>query len=76
MKKISKLLIIAILATTSAYAHNLWVKASNENILKAEFIYADHFPNPESMKKKKLHFFKKRSFIDTMQKKNFKMVHI
>ena len=77
MKKISKLLIIAILATTSAYAHNLWVKASNENILKAEFIYADHFPNPESIAKDRevlfepIKLFSEKEEITLFQKEEF-----
>ncbi len=76
MKKISKLLIITMMGT-SLCAHNLWVKASNEDILKAEMIYGDNFPNPEPIAKERevifepISIFAEKGEISLSQKEEF-----
>lgn len=56
MKKISTLVFVALIGS-SAFAHNLWVKASNSNVVKAEMIYGHDFPNPEPIAQERQSLF-------------------
>lgn len=62
MKNISKLLLVSILGT-SAFAHNLWVKGINKDVIHADIIYGHNFPNPEEIKKERVSIFKPISII-------------
>lgn len=57
MNKISTLVFVALIGS-SAFAHNLWVKASNDDIVKADMIYGHDFPNPEPIAKEREVLFK------------------
>ena len=56
MKKISSLVFVGLM-TSSVFGHNLWVKASNEDVVKAQMIYGHDFPNPEPIAQERLSLF-------------------
>ncbi|QKF91186.1 DUF4198 domain-containing protein [Arcobacter cloacae] len=70
MKNTSILLFTLILGS-SAFGHELWVKAKNENILKAEIIYGHNFPHSESIPKDREVLFEPLSVIN--EKGNIKV---
>lgn len=52
------LMILASLTIgTSAFSHDLWVKTSNEDVIKADLIYGHDFPTPEEIAQKRLSLF-------------------
>ncbi len=52
MKKISAL-ILGLFVGTSAFSHDLWVTATNEDVIKANMIYGHDFPKPEKIKEER-----------------------
>lgn len=56
MKKFHVLALVATLSS-SLFAHNLWVDASNSDVLKADMIYGHSFPAPESIAPERVKLF-------------------
>jgi uncharacterized GH25 family protein len=48
MKK-TIILVLSSIFASSLFAHNLWVQASNEEVVKANMIYGHNFPHPEKI---------------------------
>lgn len=67
MKKISLLVSLALMGS-SAFAHNLWVKATNDGMVKAEMIYGHDFPNPEPIAKERTVLFEPIEIIGEKSK--------
>ncbi len=77
MKKFLMVLTSLALGTT-AFSHDLWVKASNEDVLKAQIIYGHDFPTPEVISEKRTELFnpieiigEKESFVLSLKNENY-----
>jgi len=66
MKNILKLLLVSLLGT-SAFAHNLWVKGNNKDVIHADIIYGHNFPNPEEIAKKRESLFNPITIISNKE---------